>query len=80
MSSVNRDGAARDEFFVCRRNLDGVARKSLSGLPANETNLPAGFFFFSAVGEKFIGGAAGAWTDSKDLALRDAGAVQNGFI
>jgi hypothetical protein len=80
MSSVNREGAARDEFFVCRRNLDDGARKSLSGLPADETNLPARFFFFSPVGEKFIGCAAGAWTDSKDLTLRDARAVQNGCI
>ena len=49
-------------------------------MPADETNLAAGLFFFSPIGKKFILRTAGAWTDPKDLALRDARAVQNGCI
>ena len=49
-------------------------------MPADETNLAAGLFFFSPIGKKFILRTAGAWTDPKDLAFRDARPVQNGCI
>ena len=56
------------------------ARRSSSEMPADKTNLAAGLFFFSPIGKKIILRTAGAWTDSKDLTLRDARAVQNGCI
>ena len=70
----------RNQFSASSLTLEHRARRSFSEMPADKTDLPSRLFFFSPIRKKFILGAAGAWTDSKDLALRDACAVQNGCV
>jgi hypothetical protein len=46
-------------------------------MPANETDLPARFFTFSAVGEKIFGSATRVWTDFEDPRCGYASLLEN---
>ena len=49
-------------------------------MPADETDLTSGFFFFSPVRKKFFLRATGAWADLKYLAFGNSSTVQNGLV